>query len=352
MSNLSRYQSRGAAISDKLREDSSTIVQALIALGSKRKKHNYTSGRGTTQYVYRKAWVDFAAWLRYRRGIAPIDDWIFKGKDEVYLLEWLENNLAEVNWRDVARYKDDMLHRPMIDRKGRKKVGLEASTVNNRIYALKHLYKIALREERVSYNPASKDYVDREKVSRAYRAEEITRRNAQDLLRALHAGDSYLDERNYVAVLLLVRMGLRREELVGIEHLDFGQAEDGMTLDIVRKGGKKQKLLVPHDLETIIRLYVQKWNLVGPLFRVRSAKGQAMLPDDVTWVVRTVTKEVLGTAIGPHSLRSTFIVNALGNGVPLQEVQRYVAHADPKMTVMYDRAKLSRQRQVVEGAKL
>jgi integrase len=351
MSKLQTYDPQ-KALSAVLSEDTSTIVRALIALSGRRAKHNYTSGRGTTQYVYKKSWVDFAAWLRYRRGVAPIDDWVFTGKDELFLLEWLEENLTGVDWKDVSRYQTDLLNRPVLDRRGRKKVGLEGSTVNGRIYALKFLYKIALRDGRVAYNPASKDYIDREKVSRAYRADEITADDARALLRALNEGDSYLAERNYLAVLMMVRMGLRRSELIGIESLDFVKSSEGMAVDVVRKGGKKEKLLVPTDIETQIRLYVQKWNLDGPLFRARGPEGQAMAPDDVTALVRELTQEVLGKPIGPHALRSTFITVALENGVALQEVQRYVGHADPKMTLAYDRARLGRQKAVLEGTRL
>jgi integrase len=43
--------------------------------------------------------------------------------------------------------------------------------------------------------------------------------------------------------------------------------------------------------------------------------------------------------ISPHSLRHSFVTELLANGVPLQDVQEAVGHADPRRTRAYDRSR-------------
>ena len=44
-------------------------------------------------------------------------------------------------------------------------------------------------------------------------------------------------------------------------------------------------------------------------------------------------------SITPHSLRHTFVTEALAAGVPLQDVQDAAGHADPRTTRRYDRSR-------------
>lgn len=48
--------------------------------------------------------------------------------------------------------------------------------------------------------------------------------------------------------------------------------------------------------------------------------------------------------ITPHTLRHAFITAALDAGVPLRDVQEAAAHADPRTTMRYDRARHSLDR--------
>jgi integrase/recombinase XerD len=48
--------------------------------------------------------------------------------------------------------------------------------------------------------------------------------------------------------------------------------------------------------------------------------------------------------IGPHTLRHAFITAALDAGVPLRDVQEAASHADPRITMRYDRARVSLDR--------
>ena len=57
-------------------------------------------------------------------------------------------------------------------------------------------------------------------------------------------------------------------------------------------------------------------------------------------MVRRVARRAgISKAVGPHTLRHTFITAALDAGVPLRDVQEAASHADPRTTMRYDRAR-------------
>jgi len=48
--------------------------------------------------------------------------------------------------------------------------------------------------------------------------------------------------------------------------------------------------------------------------------------------------------LSPHSLRHTFVTQALDAGVPLRDVQDAMGHADPRTTRRYDRGRMALDR--------
>ena len=63
-------------------------------------------------------------------------------------------------------------------------------------------------------------------------------------------------------------------------------------------------------------------------------------------IVRRIGKVAgINKHIGPHTLRHGFIPAPLDAGVPLRDVQEAASHADPRITMRYDRARVSLDRQ-------
>ena len=62
-------------------------------------------------------------------------------------------------------------------------------------------------------------------------------------------------------------------------------------------------------------------------------------------IVRKTTRRAgIGKTVTPHTLRHAFITAALDAGVPLRDVQEAASHADPRITIRYDRARGSLDR--------
>jgi site-specific recombinase XerD len=53
--------------------------------------------------------------------------------------------------------------------------------------------------------------------------------------------------------------------------------------------------------------------------------------------------------LSPHSFRATTATNLLSRGVPLEEVQYLLGHAEPRMTGLYGRRNKKVPRDIVES---
>ena len=62
----------------------------------------------------------------------------------------------------------------------------------------------------------------------------------------------------------------------------------------------------------------------------------------IVW--RVARRAGIAKKVGPHTLRHAFITAALDAGVGLRDVQEAASHADPRTTMRYDRARVSRDR--------
>ena len=56
----------------------------------------------------------------------------------------------------------------------------------------------------------------------------------------------------------------------------------------------------------------------------------------------------LPSRLSPHSFRVATITDLLEQGVPLEDVQQLVGHADPRTTRLYDRRQRRITRNIVE----
>ena len=91
-----------------------------------------------------------------------------------------------------------------------------------------------------------------------------------------------------------------------------------------------------------------------PLFQsaVRKEKrlsGKAIHVNDVCRMMKRRLRDAdLPEQLSPHSFRITTITDLLGQGIPLEDVQRLAGHADPRTTRLYDRRDRKITRNVVE----
>jgi site-specific recombinase XerD len=127
------------------------------------------------------------------------------------------------------------------------------------------------------------------------------------------------------------------------------------ALRFSEKGGKSREIPVRHDLEQILRGYLEAPGITeGPLFRtvfrrtgkltVRSMSGI----DICRMMKRRLEAAGLPGQFSPHSFRVATVTDLLEQNVPLEDVQHLAGHADPRTTRLYDCRRRKVTRNIVE----
>jgi len=124
------------------------------------------------------------------------------------------------------------------------------------------------------------------------------------------------------------------------------------------KGGNQRDIPCRHDLQGYIQDYI---NAIGdsiaddePLFRsargrTKTLTGWACKSKDIHFMVKRRLKDAgLPAILTCHSFRATTATDLLEQGVPLEDVQELLGHADPRTTRLYDRRDRKVTRNVVE----
>lgn len=207
------------------------------------------------------------------------------------------------------------------------------SSLARRLSAIASWYTYLVQEDVVDRSPFA--HVVRPEVSNESTTRGLTRAQARSMTEcAVESG-----RRDEALIKLLLFSGVRESEAILADVDDLGWEDDHRTLDVVRKGGKTQRIalsLVAAD--AIEQMLADRTE--GPLFVTDT--GGRMSASQVFRSVRRIARiaDVPDSAeVTPHSLRHTFATLSLDAGVPLRQVQVDMGHADPKTTIRYDRAR-------------
>ena len=209
------------------------------------------------------------------------------------------------------------------------------ASIARRLSCLSKFYDYGIKDaELLEHSPVAN--VRRPKVSDDSATVGLT---ADELDRLLSAAEAH-GPRSTALVSLLVYNGLRIAEVLACDVEHFSHQRGHRVLRIVRKGGKAStEPLAPIVLRTL-ETYVGD-RTTGPIFL--NADGTARLSYSIAYkLIRRLAKRagIAGAArISPHSLRHSFATELLAAGVPLQDVQDAMGHADPRTTRAYDRSR-------------
>jgi integrase/recombinase XerD len=219
--------------------------------------------------------------------------------------------------------------------------GLEArplspATVARKLSGLSSWYDFLVKLRAVDANPVGG--ADRPPVARDHSATVgLTPPQVDALLAAADADPGPAALRHRAVLALLADLGLRVGELVGLDVTDVGWERGHRTVRFVGKGGKpRRRALTPAAADALDRYLGDRTE--GPLFV--TAGGTRLDRHAVFRLVRRLAREA-GIAswdrLSPHSLRHAFATTARAEGVPLEDVQDAMGHADPRTTRRYDR---------------
>jgi integrase/recombinase XerD len=188
--------------------------------------------------------------------------------------------------------------------------------------------------------------------------------DAQASARLVAAGRTPTGQVRYLAALrdrallrLLADLGLRISEALDRELDDLSHNAGHRTLRFVGKGGvSRERPLTPHTLQALDEYLAARAaaagsridQLTGPIFATTGAGGDGRLAEPNIFITlrRLAKSAAIASAdrLSPHSLRHAFATGAREAGIPLEDVQDAMGHADPRTTRRYDRDRFNLDR--------
>ena len=162
-------------------------------------------------------------------------------------------------------------------------------------------------------------------------------------------GPRRIDKRNRALIAVLFMTGMRRSETVALRWSDV-DFENGLLHIRHGKGDKERHAAMADDF---VLAALQAWREAAGLDRqfvfCSMSKGDKLgadQPTDSQTVYRVVktTEKRSDVVFSPHTVRRTFITEALNNGTPLAEVKAQVGHEQESTTLRYARPVDARHR--------
>lgn len=169
----------------------------------------------------------------------------------------------------------------------------------------------------------------------------LERKELEDLKFAITSDNTPAGIRD-AAILAILRVGLRRAEVVGLDLNDFNPKEECCTVRS-GKGRKDRKVFLPEmSIELVGKWINLRGNDPGPLF-VAISKADNLIhrrlsAQAVATIMRDRGKQAgIEESFSPHDFRRTCISDLLDSGIDIITVQNIAGHADPATTAKYDR---------------
>ena len=230
---------------------------------------------------------------------------------------------------------------------------LATPTKKLRLAALRKFFDVLVVRHVVVLNPAASVRAERYAVVEG-KTPEISAKQARALLKSVDDSDLVgLRDRAIIAVLIYT--AARVGAVAKLTLKSFRHDGTQYTLRFSEKGGKAREIPVRHDLEQLLRAYIETAGITeGPLFRpaVRRTKtliAKAMSGIDICRMMKRRLKAAgLPDQFSPHSFRVATVTDLLEQNVPLEDVQYLAGHADPRTTRLYDRRRRRVTRNIVE----
>ena len=224
-----------------------------------------------------------------------------------------------------------------------------------RLSAVKRFFDIAVTRHAVALNPALS--VRGEKHSAVEgKTPEITPAQAAKLLKSCDES-SLIGLRDKTIIAVLIYTAARVGAVSKLTLSDFSTTGTLYALKFKEKGGKNREIPVRHDLEVLIKRYIDRSGIANKnssLFpsaigKTGTLSDLPMHTNDLRRMLkRRLKKAGLSNKFSPHSFRVCTLTDLLKQEVPREDVQYLAGHADARTTALYDRRSKEVTRNIVE----
>jgi site-specific recombinase XerD len=264
----------------------------------------------------------FCAYLR-TRNYSPhtIENY---GRDMRGFFAPLNKALRAVSWRDLEHFIQQQ-HQAQ----------LAATTINRRLYSLKHFFEYLVLERQVlAINPVKPSHFLRQ-------GRPLPKQLSQDQVRALFAQITH--PMDHALCLLMLRCGLRVSEVTRLRRSDLDWEQQSLRID-QGKGRKDRVVYVSADALAALRtcLALRPAAVPGDLMFWNQKRTHRALSSKGMQKKMERYAKAAGIQASCHSLRHTFASNLLEEGAEVISIKELLGHTSMESSERY--AKLSNQR--------
>lgn len=216
---------------------------------------------------------------------------------------------------------------------------LSAASVRRFVYAVRSLFGYLVRLEIVRRNPA-------EDVPLPQKEQTVPNFFSEAHVEALEA--ACRDDLETVIVGLLRFCGLRRSELLSLNVDDISASFESLKVD--GKGRKERRIPVHHELQDVLRRYIDALPDDDEEALIRNTVGKRMSETSFYRLFnRLMERAGLGdTDLTPHSLRHHFGTALAQAGVDVATIAELMGHSNIQTTSIYLHSSAPSKRQAIE----
>jgi integrase/recombinase XerC len=286
---------------------------------------------------------DFLNYLRYERnrseltvrnyekGLTDFESY-FKNRDCHLSWESVDSDIIR-DWMESMMDKGDM-----------------ASTVNNRLSAVRSFFRFALTRGLVERDPSHVVRGPKKQKPLPYFVREADMNRLIDIPQMW--GEGYQDVRARTIIILFYETGIRLAELVGLNDEDIDL--DTMQLKVTGKRDKQRIVPFGEELAQMLREYMalrdDEVTRQSPALFLTD-KGERVSRNQVQYLVRKHLSEVTTLKKrSPHVLRHSFATAMLNNGAGLESVKKLLGHVSLNTTEIYTHTTFEQLKRVYSEA--
>ena len=287
--------------------------------------------------------IDFLNYLRYERNRSELTVHSYEKSLEDFE-SYFKNRDCHLSWESV----DSDLIRDWMESMMDK--GDMASTVNNRLSAVRSFFRFALSRGLVERDPSHVVKGPKKQKSLPYFVREADMNRLIDFPQMW--GDSYKDVRARTIIILFYETGMRLAELTALDDQDI----DFVSHQLKVTGKRNKQRIIPfgHELEQTLRRYMalrDEQPVRDGKALIQNDKGERMSRFQVERLVNSCLSRVTTLKKrSPHVLRHSFATAMLNNGAGLESVQKLLGHESVATTEIYTHTTFEQLKKVYENA--
>ena len=228
-------------------------------------------------------------------------------------------------------------------------LGLEESSINRKIAALKSYYKFSLKRGEIPKDPTTRVKL----LKKSKKLPQFV--NQEDILNILNNSTfdtGFKGAREKIVLEILYGTGIRLSELVNMKELDILSSG---TVKVLGKRNKERVLPIPSGVLMAVEEYKQeKRKEFGQLphdFLVVTDSGEKSYPMLIYRIVNDYLKRYSTIEKkSPHVLRHTFATHLLNKGADLNAVKDLLGHTSLAATQVYTHNTIEKLKSVYQQA--